>query len=259
MLNDKKLNNPFYGVRCMVRGLRLLTRPGLRPYVLIPLLVNFVLFSLALWFLGYYFSDLIDWLLSFVPSWLEWLSWILWPLFLLSFAVVTFFSFTMIANLVASPFYGFLAEKAEKIVLGVDISQDQQESILKTVVSGMTSELKRIGYFLLRAVPLLILFVIPGVNVIAPFVWILFSSWFLALEYTSYPLENHGILFAEQRQRMKTVRLGATSFGAVAMLGLAVPVLNILIPPAAVIGATIYVTGRKDESSSSDSASSPSR
>ena len=259
MLTDKKLNNPLYGVHCMVSGLRLITRPGLRPYVLIPLLVNFVLFSLAFWFLGYYLSDLIDWLLSYVPSWLEWLSWILWPLFLLSFAVVTFFSFTMVANLIASPFYGFLAEKAEKIVLGVDISQDQQESIFKTLISGMASELKRIGYFLLRAVPLLILFVIPGVNVIAPFVWMLFSAWFLALEYTSYPLENHGILFAEQRRRLKKTRLGATGFGAVAMLGLAVPVLNILIPPAAVIGATIYVMGRKDEFTSSGSASSPSR
>ena len=259
MLTDKKLNNPLYAVHCMASGLRLIARPGLRPYVLIPLLVNFVLFSLAFWFLGYYLSDLIDWLLSFVPSWLEWLSWILWPLFLLSFAVVTFFSFTMVANLIASPFYGFLAEKAEKIVLGVDISQDQQESIFKTLISGMTSELKRIGYFLLRALPLLILFVIPGVNVIAPFVWMLFSAWFLALEYSAYPLENHGILFTEQRQRLKKTRLGATSFGAVAMLGLAVPVLNILIPPAAVIGATIYVMGRKDETASSESLSAPSK
>ena len=86
-----------------------------------------------------------------------------------------------------------------------------------------------------------------------------FSAWFLALEYTAYPLENHGVLFTEQRHMMKKMRFGATGFGAVAMLGLAVPVLNIFISPAAVIGATVYLTGGKEASSGSGSASTPSR
>jgi CysZ protein len=61
----------------------------------------------------------------------------------------------------------------------------------------------------------------------------------------AYPLENEGLLFSEQKQLIKTVRLGALSFGGLAVLGLTIPVLNILIAPAAVIGATIYLNELK--------------
>ncbi|MGZ8137350.1 MAG: EI24 domain-containing protein, partial [Methylococcaceae bacterium] len=82
--------------------------------------------------------------------------------------------------------------------------------------------------------------IIPGLNVIAPFVWALFGAWGMALEYMAYPLENEGLLFSEQKQLLKSVRLGALSFGGLAAMGLTIPVLNIIVGPAAVIGATIY-------------------
>jgi CysZ protein len=37
------------------------------------------------------------------------------------------------------------------------------------------------------------------------------------------------------------VRTGALGFGALTMFGLTLPVLNIIIGPAAVIGSTIYL------------------
>ena len=49
------------------------------------------------------------------------------------------------------------------------------------------------------------------------------------------------MLFVDQKQLLKTVRIGALGFGAVTMIGLTLPVLNIIIGPAAVIGSTIYV------------------
>ncbi|MGZ8184564.1 MAG: EI24 domain-containing protein, partial [Methylobacter sp.] len=76
--------------------------------------------------------------------------------------------------------------------------------------------------------------------VIAPFLWALFGAWGMALEYLAYPLENEGVLFSEQKELVKSVRLGALSFGGLAVLGLTIPVLNIIVAPAAVIGATLY-------------------
>ena len=96
------------------------------------------------------------------------------------------------------------------------------------------------GYLGTRALPLLILSIIPGINVIAPFLWALFGAWGMALEYLAYPLENQGVLFSEQKDLVKSVRLGALSFGGLAVLGLTIPVLNIIVAPAAVIGATLY-------------------
>ena len=69
----------------------------------------------------------------------------------------------------------------------------------------------------------------------------------MALEYMAYPLENAGVLFSEQKKMVRSIRLGALSFGGVAALGLTIPVLNIIVAPAAVIGATIYFNEVKKE------------
>lgn len=232
MIFAKKGNNPVLTVGYFFQGLKLLTRQELRKFVLIPVLINIVLYSIAL-ILGYYYvSDLID---QFIPDWLTWLSWILWPLFFISFFIAGFFTFTILANLIAAPFYGMLAAKTLSMISGR--TQAVKEQPLTKV---MLAELGRAGYMLSRALPLLVLSIIPGLNVMAPFLWALFGAWGSVLEYMAYPLENDGVLFTEQKQLVKSVRLGALSFGGVTMLGLTLPVLNIIVAPAAVIGATIY-------------------
>ena len=115
MIFAKKGNNPVLTVGYFFQGLKLLTRQELRKFVLIPVLINIVLYSIAL-ILGYYYvSDLID---QFIPDWLTWLSWILWPLFFISFFIAGFFTFTILANLIAAPFYGMLAAKTLSMISG---------------------------------------------------------------------------------------------------------------------------------------------
>ena len=237
MLYDKKGNNPLLAVGYLLKGLSLLTSTSLRSFILIPILINVVLYSAALTLGYYYISDLIN---QFIPSWLHWLSWVLWPMFFISFFIAGFFTFTVLANLLASPFYGKLSSKT--VVLVSNTVAEAKEQPLPLVVSA---ELKRATYLLTRAIPLVILSFIPGLNVLAPFLWALFGAWGMALEYCAYPLENAGVLFTEQQQLLKSVRLGALSFGGVAALAITIPVLNILIAPAAVIGATLYVNDIK--------------
>ena len=247
-LNNHRPNNPAYALRNLLSGLTLLTKPGLRIYIAAPILFNLILYGIAFWVLTSYVNDLVEGLISYVPSWLAWLHWLIWPLFMLSFGIITFFSFTLLANLISSPFYGLLAEKCEKMIKGDDTPIPSEGKLLEVVKASVLSELKRISYFLLRAIPLLILYLIPGINLIAPLLWIAFSAWFIALEYTAYPLENHGILFSEQKEMLKKSRLGMISFGGLTLLGLTIPLFNILVPPAAVIGATHYlVNARKEE------------
>ena len=72
MLFDKKGNNPLLAVGYLLKGLSLLTSTSLRSFILIPILINVVLYSAALTLGYYYISDLIN---QFIPSWLHWLSW----------------------------------------------------------------------------------------------------------------------------------------------------------------------------------------
>ncbi len=229
---DKKGNNPVLAAGFLFKGLKLLISPELRKFIIIPMLINVVLYSAALTLGYFYISDLID---QFIPGWLHWLSWILWPLFFISFFIAGFFTFTVLANMLAAPFYGKLSAKTLAMVSGKALAAAEQP-----LVKVLFAESKRMVYLVSRALPLLILSIIPGINVIAPFLWALFGAWGMALEYLAYPLENQGVLFSEQKELVKSVRLGALSFGGVAVLGLAVPVLNIVVAPAAGIGATLY-------------------
>lgn len=229
----EKGKNPFYAISCLFKGLQLLSRKELRKFLLIPLLINIVLYSAVL-VLGYfYMSSLIDY---FIPDWLSWLEWILWPLFFLSFLIIGFFTFTVLANLIAAPFYSRLSAKTVELLSGQSSTIDEQP-----MLTVFMAELKRVGYLLTRMLPLLLLFIIPVINVIAPLVWALFGAWSMALEFMAYPLENRGLLFKDQKQLLKEVRLASLSFGGVTAMGISLPVLNLLVSPAAVIGATIYV------------------
>jgi CysZ protein len=239
MIFDKKGNNPALAIGYLFKGLKLLASSQLRSFIIIPVLINVVLYSVALLLGYYYISDLIN---QFIPSWLHWLSWILWPLFFISFFIAGFFTFTVLANLLAAPFYGKLSAKTLVLING-EAKEIEEQSLVKV----MFAELKRAGYLLSRALPLLVLSFIPGVNVLAPFLWALFGAWGMALEYMAYPLENAGILFSEQKQLVKSIRIGALSFGGVAVMGLTIPVVNIIIGPVAVIGATLYFNDVRKE------------
>jgi CysZ protein len=236
------LANPTIGPVYLLRGLMMLAQPGLRRFVWVPLLINLTLYSLGAWAGVHYFSAALDWL---IPGWLAWLRWLLWPLFALLLSAITFFSFTLVANLIASPFYGPLAEKVLKNLGLAPSAQEEGEGIWGGMARDVVFELRRIAYFALRALPLLLLSAIPGLNVLSPFLWLLFGAWSLSLEYLAYPLEAQGIRFDRQRELAAKCRLETLSFGGTVMLGLSIPVLNILIPPAAVVGATLYCAERK--------------
>ena len=230
---SNKGNNPVLAASYLFKGLALLSSAPLRHFILIPILINLVLYSAAL-ALGYYYIDsLIN---AFIPSWLHWLHWLLWPLFFVSFFIVGFFSFTVLANLLAAPFYGKLAAKTLTLI-NPDAIAVSEQPLTKVILA----ETKRVLYILRLAIPLLILSFIPGLNLIAPLLWAIFSAWSMSLEYMAYPLENAGILFFEQKQLLKNIRWGALSFGGIAVLGLSIPFINIIIAPAAVIAATIFV------------------
>lgn len=229
----QKGNNPLFAIKFFWQGMSLLSAPKLRKFIVIPVLINFLIYGLA-FALGYlYLADIID---QFIPSWLQWLRWILWPLFFISFFIAGFFTFTVLANIIAAPFYGRLSAAVMAMISGE--SAAITEAPWPKVI---TAELKRAVYLGSRAIPLVILSIIPGVNVLAPILWALFGAWGMALEYLAYPLENAGILFSEQRRLIGSIRWGALSFGGLAAAGLALPVLNIIVAPAAVIGATLYL------------------
>jgi CysZ protein len=231
------------GMYYLLQGLRLLRQPGLRRYVAVPLLVSTLCFAGALYGLGIWLEGLINGWLARLPHWLEWLQFLLWPVFALTGVLVVFYGFSVLTNLVAAPFNGMLAEAVEKYLTGQPIETGGWRALAADFVPSLVSELRKLLYFALRALPLGILFLIPVVNIAAPVLWGLFSAWMLAIEYCDYPLANHRLLFTQQRELLRRRRLLAYGFGGSTLLLTMIPLVNFLAMPAAVAGATALWVG----------------
>lgn len=232
-------NNPVSGAAYFLRGLSLITRKGVKRYVAMPLLINVLLFATAIYYGWAQLERFIAWLQGYLPDWLDWLSWLLIPLFVLSAALVVFFGFAVLGNLIAAPFNGLLAEAVERKLTGQSLEAGGGLARLaKDAVASIVSELRKLLYFALRAVPLLILFLIPVANVAAPFLWFLFTAWMLSVEYADYPMGNHGLTFPGQRKLLAGRRYLSLGFGGIMTVVLMIPGLNFLVIPAGVAGAT---------------------
>ncbi|MDH3588732.1 MAG: sulfate transporter CysZ [Gammaproteobacteria bacterium] len=231
----------YKGASYAFAGLRHLGDRDLRLFVLAPLLLNIVLFALAIWWAGSAFENWMDWLVQWLPDWLDWLEWLVWPIFALAIILLVFYTFTMIANIIGAPFNGLLAEKVEQRQLpGVEPATGR--SMWQEIPYALVHEVRKWAYIVPRALPLLVIFLLPGLNALAPLLWFGFGAWMLALEYVDYPMGNHGISFREQRRMLSERRMMTLGFGAAVMVMTLVPGLNFLSMPSAVIGATLMWT-----------------
>lgn len=233
------MENPFRGIYYLLRGLRLITSPGLRRYVILPLLINTLLFIAVIAFGFGIIGDLIDWLMAKLPEWLQWLSWLLYLVFGLICLLVMFFTFSLVANVIAAPFNDLLCAAVAKKLAGRDIFSDTEERpFVQQILPSMLNEVKKLAYFIGWSIPFLILLVIPGINIAGSVLWFLFSAWMLNLEYMDYPMSRRNLAFTEQRDRLKQRRVLSLAFGGTVSAATLIPVVNFLVMPAAVAGAT---------------------
>jgi len=224
------------GTAYLARGVTLIKNPRIRPYVLIPLALNIILFGGLIWAGFSQLSTLIEWLMSFVPDWLAFLEGILW-LFISSFALVlVFFTFPPIANIISAPFNAIMSEKIEELLTGRDINSNV--SLMTIIKDSILSQIGKLVYIAFWSLGLLLISLIPLVNFMAPFLWVVFGSWLLSLEYLDYPMGNHDLTFKQQKQTIKKRRGLALGFGGGIMVLTSIPVINFIVIPVAVAGAT---------------------
>ena len=222
-------------------ALPLLLRPGLRLFVILPLLVNLLVFGGLIVFALQLFNDTLAQLMGSVPDWLSWLDWLLWPLFVVLMLLTVFFTFSLLANLIAAPFNGFLAEKIEVVLRGRDdFPPFSLQELAAMVPRTVGRELRKLAYFLPRAIPLLLLTFIPLINLIAIPLWLLFGVWMLAIQYVDYPADNNKLSWPDMLAWLREKRWQSLGFGGTVYLALLVPFANILVMPVAVAGATLF-------------------
>ncbi len=257
MSSQPRYSNPVSGVRYFLQGIPMIFSSEVKKYVVLPLLINIVLFAGAIYLLSTQYETLINWLTPEMPSWMpnfihqifEWFIGLLWMLFAAVALIIIFFAFTIVANIIGAPFNTYLAAAVEYKLTGVQ-PIDPRTSLIKITIESIGGEIKKIIYFLVWMIPLLIISIIPVVNIISPILWALFSAWMLTLQYIDYPLGNRGYSFSKIRYTLSEHKVLSLGFGGSATVATMIPLLNFLVMPVSVAGATIMAVEslNKDDS-----------
>lgn len=238
MLDDmNKPINPLEVLSFLSGGLKLALSKECRAYLIIPILINIIVLSGGSWVLYHYLTSLIEEVTGGLPSFI---SGLISLLLVVSLFLAGCFIFSTLATIIASPFYGLLAERVEMLLTGRKPAVDGWAELIKSIPRSLMREVRKQIFFLPRALLCLIILIIPGVNAAFPILWFLLTAWMGCLQYVDYAYDNNKVSFARMRRELSQARLATFLFGAVITFLLTIPILNLLVPPSAVCAGTHY-------------------
>lgn len=224
------------GLDCFLDGFALIRRPGIRRFFIVPILINTLVLG-GLIALSYSrFDDWVSLIMGWFPDWMDAIYWLIWFVALIVVTVLLLFTFTFLANLIASPFNAVLSIKVEEALTGKPpVSNVTPIMVLPRAIGR---EIAKLLYVLPRLLGLLLITVIPVVNAVSPILWFLFGAWMMAIQYADYAADNNDVSFSALRERLAKRRFQSLMFGLPAYLLLTVPVVNLILMPVGVAGGT---------------------
>lgn len=239
--------NDFYkGSSYALQGFRDMFKPGVKRYVYVPILINVFVFGIIFYFGSHYIIQKSDFqFLHNLPKWLAWASGLILALkkLLVALMIVLFFAVcaivsTFCANMIGAPFNGLLSD-AYAIQQGLRIPS---RTLLNTMGSLLLREFKKYFYYIPRALGIgllaLVLFFIPGLNLALPILFYWFSASMMSIEYIDYPADSQHVPFNELLKMKNEHRWLFLGFGLTIALLSSIPILNLFVMPASVVGAT---------------------
>ncbi len=132
-----------------------------------------------------------------------------------------------------------LAEQLEAKLTGKKLSDQSVMNLLKDTPRILSREWRKLMYYLPKAIGLLILLFIPAVGqTVGPVLWFIFAAWMMAIQYCDYPFDKHKVSFHDMKQDLKSNQTKSYGFGVLVSIFTTIPILNLVVMPIAVCGAT---------------------
>jgi len=219
----------------------ILDHPGLLKLVAVPFLINLLVFS-GMVYLGMdFFNNSVIHLIPQGDAW-YWalLYYFLWTLAVLVTAVLVFFSFTVVGNLIAAPFNDLLSERTEHLLAG---QRDEASFSLRVfgqdALRTLAVEVRKILLFVAAMLFLLLLNLIPVIgSMVYSVLAVALTLFFLAMEYMGFVFSRKRMNFAEQRRYIFARKMTMLGFSVGVLALLAIPFVQFICIPLAVVGAT---------------------
>jgi CysZ protein len=160
---------------------------------------------------------------------------------IVSFLFIAFYVFTVIGNIIASPFNAALSEKTEELIIGASTGTPGGiKMIMKDISHSIGAEIKRLLFFIAWFIPILMINFIPVIGQVIYFVLMLFyTGYALTFTFMDYSLDRRYKSFREKNRIIFSNKSRMMGFGMICFLIGMIPVLNLFLIPVCVIAGTL--------------------
>jgi len=230
---------------------KLIVKHRLWGYVLLPGVINIILFGIIFTLAWFYSSSVSDWLFDllglnnkpegFLKYLFIFIRFILNFLFQFLIILLYFATYKYIVLMIMSPILALLSEKTEKLITGKEFPF-RFKQLVKDIIRGNLLVIRNITIELLATLLLFFIGYIPIIGYLAPIVLLMISFYFFGFSMIDYSSERHKLSIRESVKYVRANKGFAIANGCVFYLLLLIPVLGLLIAPAySIIAATIGV------------------
>jgi len=162
------------------------------------------------------------------------LSWLVWGLAIVLAALSGILSFTVLGSAAIAPWLDVLASRTEAL-LG-KASEESTSAWWQQCFTSLANSLRPLSGLLVWGCVALVVFWIPVVGqILGTAIWTYAGVRFLCFELMDTTASRKAMDYAQRKSDMNDRRFFWLGFGGLAMLMLLVPLLNLLVIPAAVV------------------------
>jgi len=238
------VQNIFKGIKAYPRALGLIGRLGLWKYFAIPVLISFftaVLILLFAWSLRDPIADIIDqiWVWQWGADWFHSLAEILGGVLIIVLGLIVYKHIVMALS---APFMSPVSEAIERHFLGTQHIH-RKTSNTAQLWRGIRVNVRNLTLEILITIPLLVLSLVPGLNIITTVVLFLVQAYYAGFGNMDYTLERH-YGYKESVQFVKRHKGVAIGNGIIFTMMLFIPFIGVLLVlPLSVTAATSQTIG----------------
>lgn len=206
-------------------------------FSMIPILIGILLYI----FLGQWlYVDVYAWGKELIASkvetgWLSFLSGLFIAVLSIFFFFVINWTFVIVVSLFASPFNDLISSRTEKISQGQappEISQSISR-MMKRITHTLVNEIKKVFFILLMTlIGFAFSFFLPPVSLVI-------SAMLMAISFVDYSWSRHDLKFGKCVSDLRASFIPYTASGAVFLVMVGIPVVNLFALPYSVIYYTV--------------------